>query len=329
MDRFNDFVDYILNVTGYVIAWVNDTAKGVVQRLFGLNPVFVYETDQEVNPDGQPETNADFVKNVNEFFQNTPAERFFKDNPKFIAELAEKASALAEDPSTPICCEDLLPKTVQVTMHQQVLYCDDSGSMRHPNNSGDRWNSQNQLINRIARITTRILPEGEGVYLRYINRDVPNSDSLKFEELPDILKQMRWDGDTPIGTNLKKKILQPLVYSKLPNNLKRPLLISVITDGGPSKRLEDKNTFADAIIECGDRLEACGLPRESVKFLVGQVGDSQEAVAFLKSITDEPRIASMVFVASERLDDGVNSRLTNDWDMDKWVSTYDLVPVPV
>lgn len=124
-----------------------------------------------------------------------------------------------------------------------------------------RWDSQNQLINRIARVTTRILPEGEGVYMRYINQEIPSSDSLKFEELRDVVKPLTWGGDTPIGTNLKSKVLEPLVYSKLPSDLKRPLLVSIITDGMPDP--EPRATLVNAIAECGDKLEAAGLPRES------------------------------------------------------------------
>lgn len=235
---------------------------------------------QEVNNNGQPKTKAEFVSNVRKAFEGTPAERFFKNNPKFIEELAEKAASLAGDPNTPICNKDLLPKTAQVTMHQQVLYCgecdedsettrgdvvhvadasytDDSTSMKREG----RWDSQNQLINRIARVTTRILPEGEGVYMRYINQEIPRSDSLKFEDLLDVVRPLTWGGDTPIGTNLKSKILEPLVYSKLPGDLKRPLLVSVITDGMPEP--EPRSTLVDAIAECGDKLEAAGLPRES------------------------------------------------------------------
>lgn len=78
---------------------------------------------QEVNNDGQPNNEAEFVSKVRKAFEGTPAERFFKNNPKFIEELAEKAASLADDPNTPICGKDLLPKTAQVTMHQQVLYC--------------------------------------------------------------------------------------------------------------------------------------------------------------------------------------------------------------
>jgi hypothetical protein len=312
MDKFREYVDYVLSITGYVIAWVNKTAKGIVQKVFGLNPEFVQETHEEVNPNEEPETNAQFVANVEKAFKNTPAERFFKNNPAFIKELAAKAAALADDPSTPIAREDLLPKTAQVTMHQQVLYCDDSGSMRR----AGRWDSQNMLINRIARVTTRILPEGEGVYMRYINQQVPNSDSLKFEELLDTIKPLTCGGDTPIGTNLRSKILEPLVYSKLPNDLKRPLLISIITDGMPEP--EPRETLVNAIIECGNKLDAAKLPRESVKFMIGQVGEAKAATEFLQEIGRDSRIEGVVFVAAEKLD-AATSRLENDWKMDEWL----------
>lgn len=312
MDKFRYYVDYVLSITGYVIAWVNKTAKGIVRQLFGLNPEFVEETDQEVNNNGQPNTKAEFVSNVRKAFEGTPAERFFKNNPKFIEELAEKAASLADDPNTPICNKDLLPKTAQVTMHQQVLYCDDSTSMKREG----RWDSQNQLINRIARVTTRILPEGEGVYMRYINQEIPRSDSLKFEDLLDVVRPLTWGGDTPIGTNLKSKILEPLVYSKLPGDLKRPLLVSIITDGMPEP--EPRSTLVDAIAECGDKLEAAGLPRESVKFMIGQVGSANAATKFLQDIGKESRIANVVFVASEKLD-VTSSRLDSDWKMDEWL----------
>ena len=127
-----------------------------------------------------------------------------------------------------------------------------------------RWDAQVQLVKRITRITTRILPEGDGVALRFINQNVDNSDKLSFLEIGNIMEKMSWqrNGDTPIGTYLKSKILEPLVYSKLqPQTLARPLLISVITDGMPSQ--EKDEAFVEAIKECGIKLEQAGYPRES------------------------------------------------------------------
>ena len=127
-----------------------------------------------------------------------------------------------------------------------------------------RWAAQVQLVKRITQITTRILPEGDGVALRFINQNVDNSDNLSFLEIGNIMENKSWqrNGDTAIGTYLKSKILEPLVYSKLqPQTLARPLLISVITDGMPSQEKEE--AFVEAIKECGVKLEQAGYPRES------------------------------------------------------------------
>ncbi|KAH7108727.1 hypothetical protein EDB81DRAFT_457301 [Dactylonectria macrodidyma] len=102
-----------------------------------------------------------------------------------------------------------------------------------------------------------------------------------------------------------------------------------------------KSTFVDAIAECGDKLEAAGLPRESVKFMIGQVGSNTAATKFLQDIGKELRIANVVFVASgswqcpptcislrhcttsannatEKLD-VTSSRLESDWKTDEWL----------
>ncbi|KAF2634485.1 hypothetical protein P280DRAFT_413668 [Massarina eburnea CBS 473.64] len=274
---------------------MNRMAKGVIRKLTGgLDPNFNQNIDNEVNPDGQPQNNAEFVANIERFIKGTAVERFFKNNPNFIKELAEKATALRDDPDTPICHQELMPKTTQVTMHQQVIYCDDSGSMQN----GKRWDSQAELVNRIARITTRILPAKEGVALRFINQGSNDDPTLNFEQIREALQRAKWGGSTPIGTNLRSKILQPLVYDKLSSKLERPLLISIITDGNPYP--EPRSTLVDAIVECGDKLEGADYPRESVKFVIGQVGSADDATHFLQDIANESKIRDVVFVVEGR-----------------------------
>ncbi|CAG8662775.1 18303_t:CDS:2 [Rhizophagus irregularis] len=195
----------------------------------------------------------EFVDNVDKFVKEHPLlERFFKGKKNYIKELAQKAADLKNDPSTPLGSKDLLPKTIKVTLRQQVIYCDDSSSMKRDG----RWDSQKRLVDRIAKITTRILPEGQGVALRFINQDVDNNSNLTLAEIRNILEPMSYmpGGNTEIGTYLRSKILEPLVYSKLESkSLERPLLISVITDGMPEG--EKSSEFVDAILECGNKLE--------------------------------------------------------------------------
>jgi hypothetical protein len=67
---------------------------------------------------------------IENLIKGTPTERFFPKDSKFIKELAVKAIALKTEASTSICIPDLLPKTIQVTMHQQVIYCGESSRIR-------------------------------------------------------------------------------------------------------------------------------------------------------------------------------------------------------
>jgi hypothetical protein len=141
-----------------------------------------------------------------------------------------------------------------------LILADDSSSMKRQG----RWQSQAELAKKIAAITTRVLPERDGVALRFINQEAPNSEKLSASEFARAMDGMSWQyrGDTAIGTYLRSKILEPLVYRPLQQStLARPLLISIITDGMPSQ--EKADAFVEAIKECGDKLTQAGYPRAS------------------------------------------------------------------
>lgn len=127
-----------------------------------------------------------------------------------------------------------------------------------------RLDAQKQLVKRIARITTRLVPDGEGVELQFINYEREFTGIMDAGEVEDLVAGVETSGATEIGTNLVKKILQRLVYDVIDQpggRLKRPLIISVITDGmpgGSQDSPETPNTFREAIIECGKRLKKVG-----------------------------------------------------------------------
>ena len=77
---------------------------------------------QNVN-DGETPNKVQFLENVDNFVKGSSLERFFKDKPNYIQELAKKATELENDPTTPLGQPDLLPKVIKVTLHQQVIYC--------------------------------------------------------------------------------------------------------------------------------------------------------------------------------------------------------------
>ncbi|KAJ8105764.1 hypothetical protein ONZ43_g7294 [Nemania bipapillata] len=287
----------VITVILNVVAWVNTALDNVVKRIFGISGERNQSTNERINPGPEEPTPEQFVKNVDVFVKDNPVlNAFFKGKKDFIQDLAQKSVNLSEDPTTDLGCPELLPKTTLVTMHQQVIYCDDSSSMNNTRGKIEgRWENQKNLALRISRITTRILPDGEGVALRFINKDSDGLQTLDFAGIEKGIDEAAPNGDTPIGTNLRKKILDPMIYSKIKSQtIERPLLISIITDGSPSR--ENREMLADTIVECGDKLVEAGLPRDSVKFLIGQVGSAESAARFLDSLRNNENVIKVAHI---------------------------------
>ncbi|KAF5547467.1 transcription factor [Fusarium mexicanum] len=313
--------DMVLAFLLYIVAWMNSALEDAVRRASGLSGQEDSGIDTNVNKGITPNKNQ-FQRNVDKYVNENPVlKNFFKDRPDFIQEVAKKAANLEKE-DEPLGDKDTLPKTIKVSLHQQVIYC--GNSMKREG----RWANQKALIGRIAKITTKILPDGEGVALRFINQDIDNSSNLTFDQISNIIQPMSWqpNGDTDIGTNLKRKILEPLVYAKIANKtFDRPLLVSISTDGMPEP--ENKQELANAIVECGNKLEAANLPRGSVKFMIGQVGTASSAEQFLNSLRDTQAIKSVTFVTSDKLDDKFSEFNENEGKLDRWLIETLFAPI--
>lgn len=99
-------------------------------------------------------------------------------------------------------------------------------------NSGSRIHDMKKVVKRIVNIATKIDPEG--ISIRFMNaRDDSRYDHIcRTSESQEIMRKVRFGGLTPLGEMLRKKILDPMVYDAVrSNNMTRPLLVSVITDG--------------------------------------------------------------------------------------------------
>lgn len=105
-------------------------------------------------------------------------------------------------------------------------------------NKGDRWNSQIALVKKMTEITTRAVPNKRGCHLRFINRDTPDSNNLDSDAIEQIFNNYgRGTGWTPIGTMLRKHVLDQLIYPELNTSakIKYPFLVMCITDGFPTQ----------------------------------------------------------------------------------------------
>lgn len=66
----------------------------------------------------------EFVQQVDEYVKSTPTlSTFFKEDKRFMQDMAAKLVNLAKDTTTDLASPEVLPMTIEVTMHQQVIYC--------------------------------------------------------------------------------------------------------------------------------------------------------------------------------------------------------------
>lgn len=141
-----------------------------------------------------------------------------------------------------------------------IYQTDDSGSMAEDG----RIERARELVALITEVATKFVEVNTGVHLRFINKDDSTANNLRTSE---VMQRMSFtpQGWTELGTNLTKKILQPMVYDVIAHGvLKRPFLILTITDGVPSR--ENSGEFRKAIVRCKKELRDRGYQKEGTLF---------------------------------------------------------------
>ncbi|KXX73183.1 Ankyrin repeat and EF-hand domain-containing protein 1 [Madurella mycetomatis] len=243
-------------------------------------------------------------------------------NDDFLETLAAKTVALRQDVSTLLGSPENLPDMINLAMYKPVVYCDDSGSME-----GERYDvHQKSIVERISRITTKIVPDELGVDLWFINHP-EGFTNLREERIRAVVEDVRptFNG-TRIGTNLEEKILKPLIYEPMKTGrLTRPFLISIITDGWPT--LEDDDKLKNVIRKCKFELDKLKYPQHAVLFQISQVGDEPKADKFLKNLRDDSELEGMIYVTTNRLDSIYQDLRDNEKQLEIWLLKTLVAPI--
>ncbi|KAK2804009.1 hypothetical protein FQN50_006815, partial [Emmonsiellopsis sp. PD_5] len=249
------------------------------------HPPFFY-LPQEIE-EREPETAADFKGNLEKVVNGEGLGRFFPPGSTYLNEVAQKAVSLKDDPN------NLLKSPSQLK--------DDSGSMRVKEKRGsveeDRWTKQREIVKRITDVATRADPNNRGVYFRLINRHTPNADNLDGNAVAQRLLNSTPDGSTPLGTKLRERILNPVIFEPLNagKRLERPYLIMIITDGCPWDEDEDK--LRKAILECSSFLGSKGY-RKDVRFCLCQIGTDDDAKVFMNKLDMDDQVLEVLYRTS-------------------------------
>ncbi|PWY74491.1 hypothetical protein BO94DRAFT_499922 [Aspergillus sclerotioniger CBS 115572] len=347
--RFKNRAKEVAKVTAFVMSavfWANKNlkvaagvgvaaaagmiAKDAIKRRFKMTGKVDKRLGKYISEDqgfnDAKEQEKDELKNrMLAIIKDNKLDNFFKPDDPFLKEVVERAVDLDRtSPSNVLDPKDL----AHLALYQPVLYCDDSASMKQD----QRKEHLNDLTQRITSITTRVVPDNEGIELRFINeKTTPPMSKPSLETIDTIMKHVPFDGWTEIGTNLRTKVLQDNVYQHLGRNtLKRPVLVSIITDGhpsGPHGTPEGIDTLRDVIQECGTKLKAHGYDPKVVRFQVSQIGDDPTAKKFLSDLENDHELDDVLYITSERLDTEFKKLRDNDIRLEQWLIELLMGPI--
>lgn len=185
---------------------------------------------------------------------------------------------------------------------------DNSGSMQ--------FDEGLKRINELRRIMTEVvnislLFDEDGISIRFMNDwnsnpamdgvDMRRLDNIKDERMiHHIVDRIQYTGLTPLGTELRNRVIDPMVLGPARNRqLQKPVLVVTITDGQPAG--EPLGVVQDVIQYTSNELSK--MPQYgpgAVSFQFAQVGNDQIARTWLAKIDSDPQVGHLVDCTSSK-----------------------------
>ncbi len=182
---------------------------------------------------------------------------------------------------------DLALDLVSLALYDIIILGDDSGSMSF--SSEGRIDDLTFVVNEIAKIAT--LFDDDGISVRWFNSYTHMDNIKSADQVTDAIQKIQFQGKTPMGSSLKEKVLQQMVYPGIRNkSLKKPVLIFIITDGQPDSRLDVVNAITEAKKIASNSMYG----PKAIAFQFGQVGKDREAQNWLEEIDTDPLIGDSI-----------------------------------
>lgn len=174
---------------------------------------------------------------------------------------------------------------------------------------GERVKDLRLILTRVAYAAS--LFDEDGISVRFMNTKheafyrgpaAPALDDTITSEqgVEALMSGVTFKGLTPMGTELKNKVLDEMVLSKARNGtLTKPVLVITITDGQPAG--EPQGAVFDTIRYASRELSRN--PRYgpgAISFQFAQVGDDVKAREFLGRLDSDPEIGHLVDCTSSK-----------------------------
>ena len=181
------------------------------------------------------------------------------------------------------------------------LIKDDSGSMVFEEN-GKRVDDLKAVLSRL--LFAVMLFDDDGISVRCMNTSPSvRLDNIKSEqEVEMLVSNIPFKGLTPLGTELGRRVLEPLVISNaVAGKLNKPVMVITITDGQPSgEPTGNDRTLHETIRSASARLAGTEYGPGAVAFQFAQVGNDKTATEFLQKLDKDPQIGHLIDCTSSK-----------------------------
>ncbi|KAL9060037.1 MAG: hypothetical protein Q9162_000887 [Coniocarpon cinnabarinum] len=247
-------------------------------------------------PAGGPQETQAYKTALDRAIAEKGLQSFYSRNPQAVDMIASQAPAKVNQ----ICQQWRIPQEVgrdlaRLGLYDIILYIDDSGSMQFEEN-GERIDDLKLILSRVVQAAT--LFDNDGISIRFMNTTLPEGmgDHVNSEHaIQQIMSSIKFAGLTPLGKELRKKVIDGLVLrAARQGQLRKPVLVITITDGQPAGDDPGPTAAFDAVrYAVGEVQKATGSPH-GIAFQFAQVGNDIKAREFLGKLDVDPAVGNMV-----------------------------------
>ncbi|KAL8785087.1 MAG: hypothetical protein Q9213_003592 [Squamulea squamosa] len=220
---------------------------------------------------------------------------------------------------------------VKLALFDIILYIDNSGSMLF-DEGGERIKDLKLIISRV--VSAAMLFDDDGISIRFMNDwpsdpavdglDMRRLDRVQDEAMVEhIISKVKFAGLTPLGTELRNKVIDPLVLGPARNRqLQKPVLVITVTDGQPAG--EAINAVHETIRYASTELSR--MPQYgtgAISFQFAQVGNDQMAREYLAKLDSDPQVGHLIDCTSNYENEQVEMQRTSpsiDFTPDIWLA---------
>ncbi|KAJ5388191.1 hypothetical protein N7509_010732 [Penicillium cosmopolitanum] len=223
-------------------------------------------------------------KNLQSFY---PPERLDRLVQSLVNEAPGKLQRLIHEWAVPM---EVATDVMKLSLFDVILYVDDSGSIEFEE-KGLRKDQLRQILGLVATAASTF--DQDGISVRFMNSTESGDGIRNADDVNNLVNRVRFAGLTPLGTNLRSKVIDPMIVGPArANRLDKPVLVITITDGQPAG--EPHGAVGDAIRYAVEETSRTRYGRGSVSFQFSQVGTDQRAREFLGDLDEDPQIGHLI-----------------------------------